>query len=68
MPRENKTMITLVMQHLKMLVVEEVVLVILISQDLFRIFSKTSLVILEVTEDGVKNLILEDLIYDMIYQ
>ena len=66
---ENKTMIILVMLHLKMEEVEEVVLKILIFHLTFLIFLKTFLVTLVgEEEEEVENQILEDQILGMIYQ
>ena len=61
--RENKITIISVMQHLKMVVVEEVDLVILIFQIIFQIFLKISLVkVLEEVEEDQEDLIIEVLI------
>ena len=68
--RENKVMIILVMQLLKMEVQDKEDLEILIFQDLFQIFLKTFLVTFQEEGEEVKrssNFRGADLRYDLIY-
>ena len=60
MQNENKITIILDMLHLKMVVVEEVDLVILISQVTSRIYLKIFLEILVEVVEGLEKQILED--------
>ena len=58
--RKNKTTITLVMQHLKMVVEDQVEVLVVLVEQIFQIFLKISLEILEEVEDQeIENQIIE---------
>ena len=67
--KKNKTTITLDMLLLKMVVVDQVQVLVVLVEQIFQIFLKIFLVILEVVEDReTEDQIIEDQICGMIYQ